>query len=227
MVGDTIATLNHNFASGLSPLTVNSFSSSYISATGGILDCNFPYTTGNSQTNYGVSARYDFGADTVSETNWVLRWKAKCNSFENSGVQFQVGLTDGDDSVYSTATQTSIACLWQQNSSVSLAQGNASSNGLNGSDRTATGYGLSNSTYYYFEMKRLNATSIGLKVGTSAYGGTEKGNITHTTSSGVDDLRYLTFTKDGRACTADVVEVIFLNNTTSGTVKEWKERGTA
>ena len=173
-VGDTVATFNHDFANGLSPLTIDSYSSSYISVTGGILDCNFPYASGNSQRNYGVSARYDFGADTISETNWVLRWKAKCNSFENSGVQFQVGLTDGDATVYSTATQTSIACLWQENNSVMLAQGNASSNGLNGADRTATGTTLSNSTYYYFEMKRLAANSVGLKIGTSAYGGTEK-----------------------------------------------------
>jgi hypothetical protein len=226
-VGDTVATLNHDFVSGLSPLTVDSYSSSYISATGGILDCNFPYSSGDSQKNYGVSARYDFGADTVSETNWVLRWKAKCNSFENSGVQFQVGLTDKDHTVYSTGTQTAIACLWQQNSNVYLAQGNNSSNGMNGDDNTATGYGLSNSTYYYFEMKRLAADSIGLKIGTSAYGGTEKGNITHTTSSSVDDLRYLTFTKEGRACTADIDEVIFFNNTTTGgTPFEWIERNT-
>jgi hypothetical protein len=227
-VGDTVAILNHDFVSGLSPLTVDSYSSSYISASGGILDCNFPYGSGDSQKNYGVSARYDFGADTVSETNWVLRWKAKCNSFENSGVQFQVGLTDKDHTVYSTGTQTAIACLWQQNTNVYLAQGNNSSSGMNGDDNTATGYGLSNSTYYYFEMKRISATSIGLKIGTSAYGGTEKGNITHTTSSSVDDLRYLTFTKEGRACTADIDEVIFFNNTTTGgTPFEWKERGTA
>ncbi len=142
----------------------------------------------------------DLGVGNVDDNKWILRFKLNITTQTQAttGMLINIGIGDSDQTVGSTASQDWIGFNYINNNTFNgrwiCAQSDNAQINAAGGNGTPVNELLPTATDIFFEIKRINATSMEVNRYSDSTYNTILGTSTHSGFTGTTGLRYLKLT---------------------------------